>query len=46
VQQGREAAPFTPPLPARLNIGIVWGFFGAFVVATWLVLSFRRYERR
>ncbi|GBF95048.1 P-loop containing nucleoside triphosphate hydrolase [Raphidocelis subcapitata] len=29
-----------------LNIGIVWGFFGAFVVATWLVLSLRRYDRR
>ncbi|KIY99843.1 hypothetical protein MNEG_8114 [Monoraphidium neglectum] len=31
---------------AWANIGAIFGFFGVFMVFTWLVLSFRRYERR
>ena len=39
----RNAAPRPP---RRVNIGAVFGFFGAFTVATWVTLCVRRYERR
>lgn len=34
------------PRACRMNIGIVWGFFGFFAFLTWLILCIRRYERR
>jgi hypothetical protein len=48
--QARSLRSYThPPCchgTPRFNIGIVWSFFGGFVLCTWLVLTFRRYERR
>lgn len=32
--------------PTRANIGAVWGFFGALLAATWVILAVRKYERR